>query len=360
MFSKLFSTSSHAIEYRPLEKPTSIRIVMLQKGSRRDTIKCSIVHTELNEIPYQALSYEWGLPNNDRTIRIDGCRVRIRRNLYEALVQIRSTTDTMVLWIDAFCINQADIPERNQQVTMMGKIYKGAKNVIVWIGVAWDNSDIAMEKLADDRFRDLVRSESLGMVEKEAIIALCNRSYWRRAWIIQELFLARSYVLWCGSKFISEEKLGTSLATMNRYGESDADQFRKAIRKSPADNHRSSKEFRGTSLNTMGRWLRMSVEIKFKSAEPHDLIYAVLAVSPISNNGQIIVDYAKPLRDVYLETLTVYYAQSKTREEFGSFARRLAAHLGLVTNEELERCISNIVRFETLTSAADDSMEQID
>lgn len=215
MLSELSSTSSHAVEYRPLEKPTSIRIVMLQKGSGGDTIKCSIVHTELNETPYQALSYEWGLPNNDRTIRIDGCCVRILSNLYEALMQIRSTTEDMVLWIDAFCINQADIPERNSQVTMMGKIYKGAQNVIVWIGVTRDNSDIAMEKLADDGFLEIMSSEGPDMVEKEAIIALCNRSYWRRVWIVQELFLAQSYVLWCGSKSMSEEKLATALAIIN-------------------------------------------------------------------------------------------------------------------------------------------------
>jgi hypothetical protein len=37
------------------------------------------------------------------------------------------------MWIDQLCINQEDTPERNDQVSIMGKIYRGAAQVIVWL-----------------------------------------------------------------------------------------------------------------------------------------------------------------------------------------------------------------------------------
>jgi hypothetical protein len=37
------------------------------------------------------------------------------------------------MWIDQLCINQEDTPERNDQVSIMGKIYRGAAQVIIWL-----------------------------------------------------------------------------------------------------------------------------------------------------------------------------------------------------------------------------------
>lgn len=39
-----------------------------------------------------------------------------------------------LLWIDAICINQQDILERNQQVNLMATIYQRATIVRVWLG----------------------------------------------------------------------------------------------------------------------------------------------------------------------------------------------------------------------------------
>ncbi|OBT69639.1 hypothetical protein VE03_00957 [Pseudogymnoascus sp. 23342-1-I1] len=314
MFAKLFSTSSDVIKYQPLEQPTTIRIVVLQQGSRKDPVKCSIIHTELSEKPYQALSYEWGLPNNGVPISLDGNRVRIRRNLYEAL---------------------------------------GAENVIAWLGVARDNSDMAMDILADDEFRYHIMSGHLGKTEQQALLTLCHRPYWLWVWIVQELFLARSIVLWCGSKFISEERLGDFLATVSGC---DKYEYCQRISKSPADTHRRSRQFRGTSLHTMGRWLRIFVGLKFKTSQPRDVIYAVLAISSDCDSSQIRPDYSKPLRDMYLETLTVYCVH-ENKEYSENFARIFAAYLGLVIDEELERCLLDIIRSQAHRSTSDDSTE---
>jgi hypothetical protein len=37
-------------------------------------------------------------------------------------------------WIDALCMDQSNIPERNDQVERMGDVFKRADGVIVWLG----------------------------------------------------------------------------------------------------------------------------------------------------------------------------------------------------------------------------------
>jgi hypothetical protein len=39
-----------------------------------------------------------------------------------------------LLWVDAICINQDDIEERNRQVKLMAFIYSRALAVLVWLG----------------------------------------------------------------------------------------------------------------------------------------------------------------------------------------------------------------------------------
>jgi hypothetical protein len=38
------------------------------------------------------------------------------------------------IWIDAVCINQQDLRERSQQVSIMRDIYRSARDVVVWLG----------------------------------------------------------------------------------------------------------------------------------------------------------------------------------------------------------------------------------
>ena len=52
-----------------------------------------------------------------------------------------------VLWIDAICINQADIAERADQVQMMGEIYRRCESCLVWLGDHDESVTSAMSSL---------------------------------------------------------------------------------------------------------------------------------------------------------------------------------------------------------------------
>ncbi|KIM95562.1 hypothetical protein OIDMADRAFT_98622, partial [Oidiodendron maius Zn] len=90
---------------------------------------------------YKALSYTWGEPNLDgssNSILITGSSLRVTENLDHALRQLRNEINSTELpsywWIDAICINQGDVEERNSQVALMRRIYGSAMQVQVWLG----------------------------------------------------------------------------------------------------------------------------------------------------------------------------------------------------------------------------------
>jgi len=115
---------------------------------------------EMVEPAYEALSYTWGSDETQTDIEVlplaqrfisnlepDKVTLPIRSNLHTALKHLRNQTTTRVLWIDAISINQSDVAERSEHVKHMGDIFKFARRVIVWLGVASDNSSLAMRVL---------------------------------------------------------------------------------------------------------------------------------------------------------------------------------------------------------------------
>jgi hypothetical protein len=54
---------------------------------------------------------------------------------------------TRTLWVDAICINQKSLEERNKQVVLMGDIYKCAQRVLIWLGEASEASEQVLHQL---------------------------------------------------------------------------------------------------------------------------------------------------------------------------------------------------------------------
>jgi hypothetical protein len=84
---------------------------------------------------YYALSYAWGDPTRTHNILIDGKRLPITSNLYDALraMQKDAASDIQV-WADAICINQDDLVERSAQIFLMREIYHTAMEVRIYLG----------------------------------------------------------------------------------------------------------------------------------------------------------------------------------------------------------------------------------
>ncbi|KAJ8064481.1 hypothetical protein OCU04_006815 [Sclerotinia nivalis] len=142
----------------PYPKPLSlshreIRCLILQPLSSGTSIQCTVETISLLSNPeYEALSYVWGDASIQRTIIFNEIPFSVTQNLAIALHHLRLSDKPRRLWVDALCINQSDVKERNEQVRLMGEIYSMAKPVLIWLGESFEGSDeifISMSKIAD-------------------------------------------------------------------------------------------------------------------------------------------------------------------------------------------------------------------
>jgi hypothetical protein len=150
--SRLHNHGRYIHEYKPLEPTThNIRLVKLWPGEGSTSIRCEIIHARLDEkLRYEALSYTWGDQRSQSIIDLNGRPFPTRENLEAALRQLRLKDKPRTLWIDALCIDQINVEERNDQVSRMRDIYKGASKVLVFLGSAAEDSDMAMDLITGD------------------------------------------------------------------------------------------------------------------------------------------------------------------------------------------------------------------
>ncbi|KAE9368436.1 HET-domain-containing protein [Stipitochalara longipes BDJ] len=211
---------STIFNYTPLDQPKhETRVVRLHPAPRRreSPIICDLIAVDLRSAhSYEALSYEWGSPSSKKhTIRLNGSLFSVRENLWRALYNLRDSREPRTFWIDALCINQASVHERNCQVSRMGDIYSQAARVVAWIG----EDDHEARK-----GRAFLSELTLCSVEIycppngsclrwqhsskwAALSSLCTRSYWSRLWIIQEVLLASDLVIQCGQLFFQWQEV---------------------------------------------------------------------------------------------------------------------------------------------------------
>jgi hypothetical protein len=222
--------------YQPLEAG---QIRLLTIVAINPTIQCrlelsSLSQTSTNWHPYNALSYVWGSEPFSETISCNGKPLNITPSLSDTLRQLFAYEDQSSakhpVWIDAICLNQLDSAEMEVQVPLMYEVYSKASVVLVYLGRAQDNSDLAMTSATDLRDRlhaidgGLLRTEMLprlGIEDQEhpiwyAFESLLDRPWFSRVWTFQEAILAKKIIVGCGSKWLPWEVLGDLIVELRR------------------------------------------------------------------------------------------------------------------------------------------------
>lgn len=190
--------------------PDHIRLLLLQPGSDDAIINCELVATELHSAQaYEALSYTWGDLSNYQVIHITTAgsgerkEFSVTANCFSALTRLRLKEQPRILWIDALCIDQANLSERNHQVTLMSKIYSQAVDVVIYLGDATENSDLAVDFIVECD-SPTSRTSSLSYPKSGPLIQALNsffrRPWFTRVWVIQEVILSSRGTAYCGKK----------------------------------------------------------------------------------------------------------------------------------------------------------------
>ena len=114
------AASSPAIEefvHKPLDlSQSNIRLLRILPGRQQDVIRCTLRHVSRHKHEYVCLSYTWGDAEPSHTILVNQKSFKVRRNLWDFLCLARRFKVQDRLWIDAMCIDQRNILERNHQV----------------------------------------------------------------------------------------------------------------------------------------------------------------------------------------------------------------------------------------------------
>jgi hypothetical protein len=216
--SHLSSTSVNAVRatfrHETLNRTThSFRLVkVLPYRSIDNLLQLSLWHGDISSTAYSCLSYRWGEQSRRHTVLVNGKEFFVGENLHSFLEEAHTWTqgssncDDGVLWIDSICINQDSVEERGHQVQLMGRIYTNAKEVFVWLG---------HESTSIHSFHDWLQSET--WIEcPESLRAQWDMirldPYWCRAWIVQEILLARHVVVLLRGMRLDYASLGRAIA----------------------------------------------------------------------------------------------------------------------------------------------------
>lgn len=111
---------------------------------------------------FTALSYVWGNdpPTPQYFVSFEEAQAQVTANCYSALRHLRKKLGQFTIWVDAVCINQADVAEKSQQIPLMGDIYGLADLVYIWLREGTSGTDRAMQYLARDHLGPYIKSSN--------------------------------------------------------------------------------------------------------------------------------------------------------------------------------------------------------
>jgi hypothetical protein len=203
--------------YHPLQNSHSIRLLYLYPGNANEPL---VAHLETTTVdiapPYEAMSYVWGDANSRARLTVGTTPVDIPANLHLALQRVRHTSKCRILWADAVCINQSDVTERSQQVSIMATIFKKAKLVLVWLGEDAEGRSVEaidflhfMELWIDKNAMPMEAGHLGSKVDPDTftyhektqwtrLARLFNVPWFRRVWTVQEIGFATESVFLYG------------------------------------------------------------------------------------------------------------------------------------------------------------------
>ncbi|KAH8598609.1 heterokaryon incompatibility protein-domain-containing protein [Bisporella sp. PMI_857] len=361
-----------------------IRLMRLVVGTDFDPetgpIRFTLSKASLNDSPtYRALSYVWGNSQDTRTAKVDGKDLQISSNLDSALRHLCTQISDYTLWVDAICINQKDNEEKTWQVGLMRDIYAQAELVIAWLGPAADDSEVAMDclrkfgheatsmglqdsllffelnpeeqsetqsaklaRLPNSRQADQQSFEQLMALENDilsltmtsgekipipevAIVALLNRPWFQRAWVLQEIVVAERAFFVCGEEWISVDAFRAAYVLLFLYQEEFLHReprvfdtcvdmtpnviyrFHNVVNKFMRYAHpfltiRTIRHYRGVGLLfLLERTSPLANGHYLDCLDPRDRVYSLLGLLREDQSLGIHPDYNKSCNSVYIE-----------------------------------------------------------
>ncbi|RFU26826.1 hypothetical protein B7463_g9508, partial [Scytalidium lignicola] len=378
-------------QYTPLKTPRSIRLVFLHPDdSYKSPLRINFYDTSLDaDVQYLAVSYTWATEKGDCSLsRSVECGssdqyIKITQNCDAGLRRIRAQSGSQgnILWVDAICINQNNIEEKNIQVPLMRQIFLKAQKVALWIGEASSIldpettrpiTDLGIEfinefaqeildrKQAGQSLKEgkcyqavlkemqVIRHGGVYSAPVEGLWEILHREWWKRAWVVQEVAIARLPVLMCGECMVSFDTVETVIGALA-----------KDLPDLSPEEHESNAEFITTAftyfvMRDYAKRVDLQPKVDFpttnilpghrafhilmntqnvRSSDPRDKVYGILGFfgDPKSDPENILPlpDYNKPTAEVYADVTRAIIISTKSLNVMSHCYGKIRANPGL-------------------------------
>ncbi|KAF2127107.1 hypothetical protein P153DRAFT_296025 [Dothidotthia symphoricarpi CBS 119687] len=275
-----------------------IRLVDVLPGKRSDPVRCEMLHVNLDDDPdYEAVSYTWATEEGDdsksKIIYFPNDEsIQVTKNCEAVFRQLRGRRLARRFWVDAVCIDQNNVNERNHQVGLMDKIFAQASNVAICIqeeNSAFDYTRLFVELQEVNYGVGRGFNSWLQPILRPILIHLFDLRYFQRVWVIQEVALAKTAYL-----RVNDTGVLLSPSVMSRLHHM-CDEWRCKI---PSVLRWNPGQRPETDIVTC---LRLGLHCQ--SSDPRDKIYAVLSLMDSRSRSLIPVDYSLDIRTVYTHVL---------------------------------------------------------
>ncbi|PSN63635.1 hypothetical protein BS50DRAFT_85457 [Corynespora cassiicola Philippines] len=250
--------------------------------------------------PFFTASYVWGSKTFSQSvvIHLEPGKLPVLESLVPFLQLITEHYDFRESdwwWIDSLCINLEDGQEREEQVRIMGNIYKRAKRAIVWLGEEQEkDSDCegaidflhelnqlraALKELST--FRECLQRDVY--LEKWAALSrLLSRSWWTRVWTLQEFILPKEAKLYCGQRRISRGKFKSAIYCVFLCSTSIPEHAQQYVPRLAFDSAFNRRRIHQWHVNPQANGMNLVALMAYlgnhSASDPRDRVYSVLGL----------------------------------------------------------------------------------
>ncbi|KAF4471983.1 HET domain-containing [Fusarium albosuccineum] len=383
--------------YSPLRRENSeirlVRFVEPPDGSTK--LHLQLCHASMNDSAFNALSYLWGDWTQTIDVVLNGQPFPIGSNLHDALKQLHENGFRSWIWIDSICIHQSDLDEKSWQVQEMRTIFSQAECVYMWLGRGTDDTDKAVdfisligfqlvflgaiEALHSEEDSNSIRAyftsrwsgEEYGSDQDPKVIGLARFMYdlmfhpaledkrtiegkvineenpwyglrdlarrgnWRRIWIIQEVTLARTGVVLCGTRSMALDSFHMTLMALQRClrydprpttffnGHHIAGFHTTWGSLLPLVARSSQRHYKNASTTLASILYRNSIPGgNHEASDPRDLVFGLLGIIDDADQLGLCADYTLSMAHVFTTVTKAFLASADEAALFNGYQLR--------------------------------------
>jgi hypothetical protein len=283
--------------------------------------------------PFYTASYVWGERSysSSNSLRLESGSLPVLASLAPFLDMVSQHKDFSKKdwwWIDSLCINLKDGTEREGQVKIMGKIYRRARRVIIWLGEEKEeNSDCTgathflfqlaslpaafrtqkplRQELIEDKF-----SEQWASVGR-----LLARKWWTRVWTLQEFVLPAEAKFYCGTHSISRGKFKSAMYNIHLCSTGSGDYVNDLIPRQAFDaafNRRRIHQWyiRSSGMNLVAIMAYLGTH---SATDARDILYSVLGLITARDRRLVgDAEYQSAVWHIYAKLVRSFWEEHKS------------------------------------------------